>query len=175
MIVMDVRSWVAVVLPVTFKLPLVITVAPVGDSAEAVMVVVPAEIDVASPEVVIVPICTLLDFHVAVGVKSCVRGGRLKLPIAWNCVGAPVVTVDVAGISVIDTRSRVPLVCPDPALLTATLALATMPENADAPDAVIVTVPAPTPVTVPAVLTVATALLDDSHVTWDVMSFTDVD
>lgn len=77
MIVIDKRSRAAAVVPVTVNVPVAVTIPPFAAVAEAVIVVLPAETAVASPEELIVPTCTLLDFHVAVEVKSRVSGVKL--------------------------------------------------------------------------------------------------
>jgi hypothetical protein len=123
----------------------------------AVIVVVPAPTDVASPAELIVATCALLEIHVTVLVRFWGPPMPVKLPLAINCVVSPAkVSAATFGVTVID---GVPV--PVLEMATVTVALALSPPYS----ARTVVVPAPTAVASPLELTVATCALLESHVT----------
>ena len=124
----------------------------------AVIVVVPAPTDVASPAELMVATCALLETHVTWLVRFCGLPTPVRLPLAINCVVSPAnVSEAELGVTVSDG-------VPDPVveIVTVTIALELSP-----PDwAIIIVVPAPVAVASPLELMVATCALLESHVTW---------
>jgi hypothetical protein len=141
--------------PVTVKVAVPVTTVLSGLVAMAVMVVVPWLTPVASPPTLIVATCALLELQVTEPVRFSVAPEEV-VPIAMNWPVWPGDATDwVPGMMV--SEVRVLLVGPVPPPVTvmdASLLVIRPPKPCVL--AVIVVVPAPTPVTIPAALMVAT-------------------
>ena len=118
----------------------------------AVICVVPVPTPVASPALVIVATVGVPEVHVAWLVKSSVLLS-VYVPVALNCWLSPFAIDGLTGVTAIDTNVAAVTVSMSPGLVT--------PPKA----AVICVVPVPTPVASPALVIVAAAGFDDTHVT----------
>ncbi|HXO06277.1 MAG TPA: hypothetical protein VN884_11680 [Candidatus Sulfotelmatobacter sp.] len=125
-------------------------VEPLMAPEVALIVLVPVATPVANPPVVIVATVVVEELHVAVLVKFCVELSE-KVPVAVNCSVAPFAMEEFAGVTVIDTsvaevtvRIVEPLMAPEAAL--------------------IVLVPAATPVASPPAVIVATLAVCEVHI-----------
>jgi hypothetical protein len=127
-------------------------VVPLIAPEAALIVLVPAATPVANPPALIVATLVVCEVHVAVLVKFCVELSE-KVPVAVNCFVALFAIEGFAGVTAIDTRVGavavtvrvvVPLMAPEAAL--------------------IVLVPAATPVANPPALIVATLVVCEVHV-----------
>jgi hypothetical protein len=127
---------------------------PVTPLMDAVIVDVPAATPDASPLLLIVATDVLADTQVTVLVRFCVELSE-NIPVAVNCWVCPFTMLGLAGVTEIDWSVGVGLV-------TVSVVWPVTPLS----DAVIVDVPAATPVASPALLIVATPVLADAQVTW---------
>ena len=126
-------------------------VVPLMAPEAALIVLVPVPTPVANPPEVIVATVVVSELHVAVLVRFCVELSE-NVPVAVNCFVVPLAIEGFAGVTAIDTsvgavtvRVVVPLRAPEAAL--------------------IVLVPAATPVANPPALTVATLVVCEVQVT----------
>ena len=118
----------------------------------AVIVVVPKVTPVATPDVLIVAIAVLEEFHVTFDVRFWVVW-LLNVPVAVYGCDVPAAIDAVAGVTAIDTN-------------TAGVTVRITPGEVMLPCvAVIVVAPTATPVAIPEVLIVAVGVLEDAHVT----------
>ena len=129
---------------------------PLTPLREAVIVAVPAATPVARPAAFTVAVATLELVQVAVDVTFAVELS-LYVAVAVNCCVAPAERLGAEGVRAMDVTVAAEAV-------TVRVAVALMPPT----DAVIVLVPAATPVARPAELTVAAAVSELFHVTDDV-------
>src|ERR1700735_2504679 len=117
----------------------------------ALMVLVPAATPVANPPVVIVATLVVPELHVTELVKFCVELSE-KVPVAVNCCVAALAIEGFAGVTAIDT--------------SVTAVTVSVADPRRAPEAALmVLVPAATPVANPPVVIVATLVVPELHVT----------
>ena len=117
----------------------------------AVILVVPAVSVLAKPALLMVATAGVPEAQVTADVKSAVLLSW-KVPVALNCCGEPAATLGFTGVTAIDTRGT--------ALTVIANAGEVCPPNA----AVMFAFPAATAVTSPALFTVATEGVSESHV-----------
>jgi hypothetical protein len=139
--------------------PLTVSVVePVMLPDFALIVVLPAVAAIAKPPAVIVATAGEEEFHVAALVRSWLLPS-LYDPMAVNCNWLPLAIDGLEGATAIETSAAV--------VVTVSVAdPLTVPDTA-----VIVVVPAPTPVASPPALIVPTLVAEDDHVEELVMSF----
>lgn len=126
-------------------------VDPVTLPETALIVLVPADTPVANPPALIVATLVVTELQVTEPVKFCVELSE-KVPVAVNCFVAPFVIEGLAGVTAIDTSvAAVTARFVDPV---------TLPDTA-----LIVLVPAATPVANPLALMVATLVVTELHAT----------
>jgi hypothetical protein len=131
-------------------------VLPMIEPKVAVIVVVPAETQVATPLALMVANAVLDEFHVTDAVMSCEVPSEY-VPVAVKRLVNPAATEEFGGVIAME---------PSVAEVTVNDALPAMEPEV----AVIVAVPAAPPVARPLMLTVATVVFDDFHNTKEVMS-----
>jgi hypothetical protein len=130
------------------------SVDPEIDDDVAVIVEVPTPAPLASPAELIVAVELVPELHVTVLVRFCVVPS-LKVPVAVNCCGAPLVIEGFAGVTAIDCS-------------VAAVTVRSVEPEIDDDVAVIVEVPTPAPLARPAALIVAVAVVPEDQVTVDV-------
>lgn len=139
------------VMLVNFTLETVKPVEPLTEPKAAEIVLVPAATLVTSPLLLIAAVAAVEELQSTDSVTSCVLLS-LKVPVAVNCLVAPIGIVELAGETESETRA---------AFVTVTEAVPlTAPELA-----VTVTLPAATPVASPEEFTVSKFCAEEDHVT----------
>jgi hypothetical protein len=127
-------------------------VEPLTAPEAALIVLVPVPTAFANPPAAIVATLVVCEVHVAVLVRFCVELSE-KVPVAVNCLVVPLVIEGFAGVTAIDTS------------VGAVAATVRVVEPLTAPEAaLIVLVPAATPVAKPPALIVATLVVCEVHV-----------
>lgn len=122
----------------------------------AVIVLLPAEMDVANPALLIVATPVLVELHVAKFVRSCGVPSE-NIPVAVNCVVVPCAMLELVGVTSMDTSVALVTVNPVvPEILPST--------------ALILLLPTVTEVANPELLMVATPVLTELQVTEDEIS-----
>lgn len=139
------------VMLVKFTLETVKPVEPLTEPKAAAIVLVPAATLVTSPLLLIVAVAAVEELQSTDSVTSCVLLS-LKVPVAVNCLVAPMGIVELAGETESETRA---------AFVTVTEAVPLTPPEI----AVTVTPPAATPVASPEEFTVSKFCADEDHVT----------
>jgi hypothetical protein len=125
-------------------------VEPLMEPEVAWIVALPALTPVANPPLVIVATAVIEEVHVTELVRFAVLPPA-KTPVAVNCCAVPLAMEAFAGVTTIDTKTRVTVRLVEPLI---------------APEvACIVALPAPTPVANPALVIVATEVFAELHVT----------
>ena len=127
-------------------------VEPLIAPEAALIVLIPVPTAFANPPAAIVATLVVCELHVAVLVRFCVELSE-KVPVAVNCLVVPLVIEGFAGVTAIDTN------------VGAVAVTVRVVEPLTAPEAaLIVLVPAATPVAKPPALIVATLVVCEVHV-----------
>src|SRR6266704_2530973 len=136
-------------------------VFPETSPSVAVIVVVPAATDVARPALSLVAKAVFEELQVTWGVRSCVVLS-LKVPVAVNCCVVPFAMLGFVGVTAIEVR------------VAAVTVSVVFPKTSPKVAVIVMGPPAATdvarPCDPPALLIVATAVLDELQVTWVVRS-----
>lgn len=138
-------------MPTRVTLVTVRLVVPVTDPSTALMVVLPAATLLTNPALLMLAAAGLDEPHSTEAVTSC-ELPSLKLAVAVNCLVVLAGMLELAGVTVTELTVA-------PVTVSAAVPL-TEPEAA-----VIVAVPVPTAVAIPAELMVATVVAEEDHVT----------